>query len=63
MLYVIRRTDQGGGWVSQSGSKCSYTLALQTARVWQTREAAERQRCPGNEVVESVEQVLADHRR
>jgi hypothetical protein len=58
MAYVIRRTDQGGGWVTRPGSAGSYTWKLQSARTWPTREAADKQRCPGNEVVESVEDAM-----
>jgi hypothetical protein len=60
MPYVIRRTDQGGGWVAdpQRNGGASYTRALQRARTYPTREQAERDRCPGNEVVESVEEAF-----
>lgn len=58
MGYVIKRTDQGGGFVTQPGSRSSYTRLLQKARVWSSREAAELERCPGNEVVVSVEDCL-----
>jgi len=53
-MYVIERTDQGGGYVAQPGSRSSYTTDIRRARKWPTREAAERERCLGNEVVVSV---------
>jgi hypothetical protein len=58
MLYVIRRTDRGGGWVTLPGSPGSYTHKLQDAKVWHSREEAERERCIDNEVAESLEEVL-----
>ncbi len=51
MSYVIKRTDQGGGWVTPAGSAASYTHRLQDARTFSTKEAAEHERCPENEVV------------
>ena len=56
--YIIKRTDQGGGWVTNPGSKSSYTRSLQKARVYPTREEADADRCPENEVVESVESAF-----
>ena len=58
MTYVIKRTDQGGGYVCRPGpanSYGSYTQRLQGAQQFQTREAAEKERCPGNEVVLPME--------
>lgn len=57
--YVIRRTDQGGGYVAPAGSPSSYVQALQYARVFPTREAAERECCPGNELVVSIEHEMS----
>ena len=62
MTYVIRRTDQGGGWVTPPGSRSSYTRSLQYAATWVTKEDAERERCPDNEVVEAVRDIW-DHRQ
>lgn len=58
MAYVIKRTDQGGGYVAPPGSRASYTPYLQSAQVFSTREEAERNRCPGNEVVLPVEEAM-----
>ena len=53
MKYVIRRTDQGGGWVTKSGSKRSYTNEVQHARVYDTIELAKAELCVDNEVIET----------
>lgn len=45
--YVLVRED--GKFVTPPGSHRSYTGKLQEARVFATREAAERERCVGNE--------------
>ncbi len=57
-MFVIKRTDQGGGYVAPAGSKHSYVRNLQHARAWPTREAAEAERCPGNEVIVAVDEEL-----
>lgn len=57
-MYVLERTDQGGGYVARPGSKHSYVKALQHARVYATRAEAEDERCPGNEVVRSVAELM-----
>jgi len=49
MKYVLVRED--GAYVAPSGSSASYTRALQNARTFPTREAAERERC-GNERIQ-----------
>lgn len=56
-MYVIRRIDQGGGYVARS-SEHSYTPKLQDARVWSTREAAELERCPDNEIIVTVRREI-----
>lgn len=58
MKFVIKRTDQGGGYVSRPGSEHSYTNALQKARTYPSREAAERDRCPGNEIILSIDEAV-----
>lgn len=52
MKYVIRRTDQGGGYVAPPGQDKSYVRDLRRARTFDSREAAEAERCPENEVIE-----------
>ena len=56
-MFVIRNTETGR-YVTPPGSRGSYTTALQHARTWSTREAAERERCPGNERVLSVDEIM-----
>jgi hypothetical protein len=55
-MYLIRRND--GAYVAQPGSNSSYTRTLENARTFATREAAERERCPGNEYVVSLDEVM-----
>jgi hypothetical protein len=58
MNYVIKRTDQGGGYVAPPGSAKSYTRNLAKARKFTTREEADKNRCVENEVVRSVEEEM-----
>lgn len=51
MAYILKRTDQGGGYVASPGLRCSYTRAIARARRYPTREAADADRCPGNEII------------
>jgi len=53
-MFVIKRTDQGGGYLAQPGSMHSYTRDLDNVRFFPTRKAAERERCKGNEVVVGI---------
>jgi len=55
-MFVIRRDD--GAYVAPLGSARSYTKHVEHARVFRTRESAERERCPGNESIVSVSDVL-----
>ena len=48
--YIIKRTDQGGGYVNKPGSKRSYTKSKASARRFESYEAAKAACCPGNEV-------------
>ena len=52
--FLLHRTDQGGGYVAPPGSKKSYTRHRCYAHRFLAREAAERDRCVGNEVIEEV---------
>lgn len=54
MAFIIRRTDQGGGYVAPAGSRKAYTRRRTDARRYDTREAADADRCPGNETVEAL---------
>jgi hypothetical protein len=62
MSFVIKRLDQGGGYVSKPGHRASYTHDLRHARKFRTREEAEADRCPDNEIVENLEQLLDQYR-
>lgn len=53
MPYVIRRTDQGGGWLAKPGSKHSYTTHKAGAQRFPSREAAQAQCCE-NETPEEL---------
>ncbi len=57
-MYVIKRTDQGGGYVTRAGSSGSYTKNLEHAQKYDTREEADANRCPENEVVIDVYDLL-----
>lgn len=50
-MYLLKRTDQGGGYVAKPGLKSSYTYDLRKVRKFDTEEDAERERCPGNEII------------
>lgn len=58
MPYVLERTDQGGGFVTRPGSRGSYTRDLRFARVFATRAEADANRCPGNECIREVSEVV-----
>jgi hypothetical protein len=59
-MWVLRRTDRGG-WVTNerlNPKGGSYTGKLHLAETWPTKEAAERNRCPENEVAERYEKTM-----
>lgn len=62
MAFVLRRTDQEGGYVAQPGSLKSYTHNLLRARRFRTREEAEADRCVENEVIENFEDLINEAR-
>jgi len=55
MSYVIKRTDQGGGFLAKPGSEQTYSKFLQDARLFPTFAAAQAEACVGNEIVLSLE--------
>ncbi len=57
-MYVIERTDQGGGFAMPPGQEASYTHDLRLARTFTTREQAQIECCPDNEIPRSVESLL-----
>lgn len=50
-MYVIKRTDHGGGYVAKPGSRSSYTRDFAKARRYPTKEEAERDLCKENEII------------
>ena len=61
-MYVLKRTDQGGGYAATPGSKSSYTHCLERAQIFRTKEHAETNSCPENEVVLHINDVLQPNR-
>lgn len=55
-MYVILRSEDGA-YVNQPGSRSSYTFSLERAQKFWTLEAAERNRCSGNEAVANVDDI------
>ena len=56
-MYVIKRVDQGGGYVSKSGSSSSYTRNIRQMEKFETYEDADNNRCKGNEIVVSLDHL------
>lgn len=54
-MYVLIK--ENGWYVARAGSAGSYTPKLQHARIFTTREEAERNRC-GNESIVAVADIL-----
>lgn len=52
-MFALKRNSDGK-YVARPGSKNSYTKFLQHARVFRTREEAERDRCPENERIVDI---------
>ena len=57
MTYILRRTDQGGGYVAPSGSPSSYTRDPLRAKRYPTKEAAIADSCPENEVPVNLQKL------
>lgn len=59
-MYVICRTDQGGGYLKNPRlvTKSCWTFDLAKARIFPTYESADRERCPENERVVAVADIL-----
>jgi len=53
-FYVIKRLDQGGGYVTPPDSDRSYTQNPLKARRFHTYEEAKRDCCEGNERVVTI---------
>lgn len=54
--YVMVRND--GKYVAAPGSEHSYTDKLEKARRFDSRDAAEKERCVENERVQSIDTML-----
>lgn len=50
-MFLLKRTDQDRGYVAPAGSDKAYTKNIFSARVFPTREEAERHRCVENEII------------
>lgn len=57
MFYVIKRTDQGGGYVSKPGRSSSYTNTVKNMQKFPTEEAASKTCCE-NEIPVPIEHVI-----
>ena len=56
-MFAIKRIPDGK-FVAVPGNVVSYTQELQRAEMFTTREAADAARCPENEVVISIDDLL-----
>lgn len=57
-MYVIKRTDQGGGYVAKEGSPCSYTHGIRQMRKYSTIDEANRDRCHDNEIIIPLSELI-----
>jgi len=57
-MYIIKRTDQKGGYLNQPGSKNAYTQDITKARTFSTEEAAQAECCPMNETPINLDDIL-----
>jgi len=57
MYILVRNSD--GAYVACPGSQTSYTKSILRARVFRTREEADRERCPGNESITKMPDLNA----
>ena len=60
--FVLVRTSDGK-YVAPPGQERSYTERLEDARVFASREMAERERCVDSEYVRSLESLLEGRER
>lgn len=60
MAYVIKRTNQGGGYLANPShnSGAVWTRNLQRARRFIDYESAKEECCPGNEIPVSIDGLL-----
>lgn len=50
-MYIIKRIDQDGGYVTKDGAENSYTHNILKAKIFRTLKEAEQNRCPDNEII------------
>lgn len=62
-MYLIKRTDQEGGYATPPGSKNSYTYYIEKAQIFLSRDVADSQRCKDNEIVVDLEPLLNIYER
>lgn len=56
-MYLIKRMTDGK-FVAPRGAKHSYTTRIDLARVYQTKEEADADRCPENERIIEVPRLF-----
>ncbi len=57
-MFILKRTDQGGGYVAPPGSLKSYVRNPVKARRFATREEADRNRCVENETIVALADLV-----
>ena len=58
MTYILKRTDQGGGYVAPSGSKNSYTRDPLKAKRYDSKKQAIADSCIENEVPVNLNHLI-----
>ena len=60
-MYVLNRTDQGGGYVSKDGCESSYVSlrGIQQVKKFATILEAEKERCVDNEIILDLDPLIA----
>lgn len=56
-MWVIKRREDGK-YVAKPGSSSSYTQYLQCAQAFETKEKADGSKCPENEYIINVDDIL-----
>ena len=57
-MFILKRNDPKGGYVSPAGGKNSYVMNPLLARRYRTMSEAEADRCPLNEIVVDLNNYL-----
>lgn len=61
MAWILRRTDQGGGYVARPGSASSYTKNPLKAQRFATEAAAREASCPENETPVDLNRLVENY--